>query len=50
VLNQENARPACFHVDQRDVYVSSETQQLCTREPFAHQDLAAQIKPDQMKN
>jgi hypothetical protein len=32
------------------VYVRGETQQLGARELLAHHDLAAQVKPDQMKN
>src|SRR5882672_2778718 len=41
---------AGFHANQPDVYVGSEAQQLCARELLAHHNLAAQVKPDQMKN
>src|SRR6266851_1273682 len=41
---------AGFHANQLDVYVRGETQQLCARELLAHRDVAAQVKPDQMKN
>jgi hypothetical protein len=41
---------AGFHANQPDVYVGSEAQQLCARELLTHHDLAAQVKPDQMKN
>jgi len=41
---------AGFHADQRDLYVGGEAQQLCTRELLAHYNLAAQVKPDEMKN
>src|SRR5713226_2173631 len=41
---------AGFHANQPDVYVDGEAQQLCARELLAHHDLAAQVKPDQMKN
>src|SRR5260221_11889831 len=39
-----------LHANQPDVYIRREPQQLCTRELLAHYDLAAQVKPDQMKN
>src|SRR6266436_3735140 len=41
---------AGLHANQHDVYIRREPQQLCTRELLAHYDLAAQVKPDQMKN
>src|SRR5260370_91727 len=41
---------AGLHANQPDVYIRREPQQLCTRELLAHYDLAAQVKPDQMKN
>src|SRR6266446_3894585 len=41
---------AGFHANQPDVYVGSEAQQLGARELLADYDLAAQIKPDQMKH
>src|SRR5467141_757344 len=41
---------AGFHANQPDVYVACEAQQLCARELLTHHDLAAQVKPDHMKN
>jgi hypothetical protein len=41
---------AGFHANQSDMYVGGEAQQLCARELLAHHDLAAQVKPYQMKN
>jgi hypothetical protein len=41
---------AGFHANQPDAYIGGEAQQLDAREPLAHYDLAAQAKPDQMKN
>jgi hypothetical protein len=41
---------AGFHANQPDAYVGGEAQQLAAREPLAHYDLAAQVKPNQMKN
>src|SRR5712691_6577385 len=41
---------AGFHANQLDVYVRCEAQQLYARELLSHHHLAAQVKPDQMKN
>src|SRR5260370_532070 len=41
---------AGFHANQLDVHVRGEAQQLGARELLAHHNLAAQVKPDQMKN
>src|SRR5258708_24967974 len=47
---KEMRTSAGFHTNQPDVYVGSEAQQLSARELLAHHDLAAQVKPDQMKD
>src|SRR5216684_7940814 len=42
--------PTGFHANQLDVHVRCEAQQLYARELLSYHHLAAQVKPDQMKN
>src|SRR5215472_3933443 len=41
---------AGFHANQLDTHVRGKAQQLRTREPLAHHNLAVQVNSDQMKN